>query len=528
MIPIMKNQYRCIADRYTLQPEGANQENGSTLVSKRVAVAGFLHETNTFAAAPATMKAFVQGGGYIRLSRGDAIIENAQNVNLGIAGALKFAQEAGWEVVPILWAGAIPSAPVTKDAYETIVSEIVAGLKDCGSLDGIFIDLHGAMVAEHVDDGEGELLERVRAVRASEPLSVALDLHGNITRRMFEHTDVMVGFRTYPHVDMAETGYRSAEALQALMDKSDGWHKAMRQGDYLIPIAWQCTDEEPAKDLYGLTVDVPEKVLTASLFMGFPAADFAECGPSVFAYGWDKQAVENCADDIMVALSAAEASFAGTSYQPEEGVERAIELARDASRPIIIADTQDNPGAGGSSDTTGMLRALIACDAKRAAIGCIHDPEAANIAHQAGEGVEVEISLGGKSGIDGDEPFVATFTVEKLSDGKAHATGPYYGGTWLNMGPSACLRLGGTRVVVTTNLAQMADRALYRMVGIEPEQQAILVNKSSVHFRADFAPIAEKLLVCTAPGAMPLSPAQLSWKNLRSGIRLEPLGEEFK
>lgn len=497
-------------------------------MSKRVAVAGFLHETNTFAASPATLAAFVQGGGYIPLSRGNAIFENAQSVNLGIAGALKFAQEAGWEVVPILWAGAIPSAPVTKDAYETIVSEIVAGLKECGPLDGIFIDLHGAMVAEHIDDGEGELLERVRAARPHEPLSVALDLHGNITKRMFEHSDVMVGFRTYPHIDMAETGYRAAEALQTLIDKPDGWHKAMRQGDYLIPIAWQCTDEEPAKGLYGMTVDLPDHVLTASLFMGFPAADFAECGPSAFAYGWDEQAVETCADQIMSALSKAEPAFAGIAYQPREGVEKAMELSRDASRPIIIADTQDNPGAGGSSDTTGMLRALVACGAERAAIGCIHDPEAARIAHQAGEGAEVEISLGGKSGIEGDEPFIATFTVEKLSDGKAHATGPYYGGTWLDMGPSACLRLGGTRTVVTTNLAQMADRALYRMVGIDPENEAILVNKSSVHFRADFAPIAEKLLVCTAPGAMPLSPAQLSWKHLRSGIRLEPLGPEFK
>lgn len=495
---------------------------------KRVAVAGFLHETNTFAVAPADMAAFIQGGGYIPLSRGAALLDNARNVNLGIAGALDFAREAGWEIVPILWAGAIPSAPVTRDAYEAIVSEIVEGLKNCGPLDGIFIDLHGAMVAEHIDDGEGELLQRVRAVRPAEPLAIALDLHGNITRRMFEHTDVLVGFRTYPHVDMAETGYRSAKALQALMDRPQGWHKAMRQGDYLIPIAWQCTDEEPAKGLYGMTVDLPENVLTASLFMGFPAADFSECGPSVFAYGWDRDAVEACADKTMAALKAAEPSFAGTAYQPEEGVAKAIALARDASRPVIIADTQDNPGAGGSSDTTGMLRALVACGAERAAIGCIHDPEAASVAHQAGEGMEIEISLGGKSGIEGDEPFTARFIVEKLSDGRAHATGPYYGGTWLNMGPSACLRLGGTRIVVTSNLAQMADRALYRMVGIEPEKEAILVNKSSVHFRADFAPIAEKLLVCTAPGAMPISPAKLSWKHLRPGIRLEPLGPKFK
>lgn len=498
-------------------------------MSKRVAVAGFLHETNTFAANPANMAAFVQGGGYIPWSRGDEVLKNAVDINLGIAGALKFAKKAGWNVVPILWAGAIPSAPVTQDAYETIVSQIVEGLRDCGDLDGIFIDLHGAMVAEHIDDGEGELLERVRAVRPHEPLAVALDLHGNITKKMFVHTDVMVGFRTYPHIDMAETGYRSAQALDALMHNGkDNWHKTMLQGDYLIPIAWQCTDEQPAKNLYAMTDNLPAGVETASLFMGFPAADFDECGSSVFAYGWDEQAVNQQADKIAKALADAEPAFAGTAYMPVEGVQKAMELAQNASRPVVIADTQDNPGAGGSSDTTGMLRALVQCGAERAAIGCIHDAEAAKVAHVAGEGEEIEIALGGKSGIEGDEPFVARFVVEKLSDGKAHATGPYYGGAWLDMGLSACLRLGGTRIVVTTNLAQMADRALYRMVGIEPEQQAILVNKSSVHFRADFAPIAEKLLVCTAPGAMPLSPAQLSWKKLRSGLRLEPLGAEFK
>lgn len=498
-------------------------------MSKRVAVAGFLHETNTFAAHPANMTAFAQGGGYIPISRGDAILKNAVNINLGIAGTLEFALKAGWDIVPILWAGAIPSAPVTKDAYETIATEIVEALRNCGHLDGIFIDLHGAMVAEHIDDGEGELLERIREIRPHEPIAIALDLHGNITRKMFKHTDVLVGFRTYPHIDMAETGYRAAQALNALMHKGkNGWHKAMRQGDYLIPIAWQCTDEQPAKNLYAITDSLPKGVETASLFMGFPAADFSECGAAIFAYGWDQKNVNSHVDRIAQALADAEPDFAGISYMPVEGVEKAMEIAKNASHPVIIADTQDNPGAGGSSDTTGMLRALIQCGAKGAAIGCIHDPQVAKIAHQAGEGEEIEVALGGKSGIEGDQPFIARFVVEKLSDGKVQATGPYYGGAWLDMGLSACLRLRGTRIVVTTNLAQMADRELYRMVGIQPEEQKILVNKSSVHFRADFAPIAETILVCTAQGAMPLSPAQLPWKKLRSGIRLEPLGAEFK
>src|SRR5262249_54357426 len=160
---------------------------------------------------------------------------------------------------------------------------------------------------------------------------------------------------------------------------------------------------------------------------------------------------------------------------------------------IIIADTQDNPGAGGDSDTTGMLRALVRNQATRAALGAICDPEAARSAHAAGEGATVTLALGGKSGISGDEPFSETFVVEKLSDGKFVAPGPYYGGRNMKMGPSAALRIGDVRVVVTSFKAQLADQAMYRFVGIEPTEQMILVNKSSVHFRADFEPIAEKL-----------------------------------
>ena len=155
------------------------------------------------------------------------------------------------------------------------------------------------------------------------------------------------------------------------------------------------------------------------------------------------------------------------------------------------------------------------------------DPKAAAAAHAAGEGAEIEIALGGFSGVPGDSPFKARFTVETLSDGKLVASGPFYGGATLDMGPSACLRIGDIRVVVTTNKAQMADREMYRFVGIEPEEQAILVNKSSVHFRADFDSIAETILTCTAPGPMPVSPASLPFRNLEPGMRLEPMGRAF-
>src|SRR5207244_12097387 len=157
-----------------------------------------------------------------------------------------------------------------------------------------------------------------------------------------------------------------------------------------------------------------------------------------------------------------------------------------------IADTQDNPGAGGDSDTTGMLRALVRNKASGAATGVIHDPESARAAHAAGVGATVTLSLGGKSGISGDAPYRETFVVEKLSDGKFVASGPYYGGRDMDMGLSACLRIGDIRVVVGSYKAQLADQSMYRYVGIQPNERKILVNKNSEHYRADIQPIAQK------------------------------------
>lgn len=219
--------------------------------------------------------------------------------------------------------------------------------------------------------------------------------------------------------------------------------------------------------------------------------------------------------------------FKGRVLSPEEGVAEAMRLAGTATKPVVISDTQDNPGAGGDSDTMGMAHALVQGGAARAAIGIIVDPVAAEAAHAAGEGARISISLGAKSGIPGDRPLTGEFLVEKLSDGRFVAPGPFYGGSRMNLGPSACLRIGDVRIVVGSRKAQMADQAMYRQVGIEPTEQAILVNKSSVHFRADFEPIAETILVCAAPGPMPVDPAALPWRRLRAGLRTSPLGQPF-
>jgi microcystin degradation protein MlrC len=345
---------------------------------------------------------------------------------------------------------------------------------------------------------------------------------------MVAHADALIAYRTYPHVDMADTGRACARHLKLLLRTKQRFAKAFRQLPFLIPISWQCTNDQPTRGIYEkLAALQGETVPTLSFAPGFPAADFAGCGPSVFAYGKTQADADAAADKIAALVESHEDDFDGHIYSPDEGVRHAMELAKSAKKPIIIADTQDNPGAGGDSDTTGMLRALVRNRASRAAHGVIYDPQSAKAAHEAGVGAMVTLALGGKSGIPGDTPYQETFVVEKLSDGKFVAPGPYYGGRDMDMGPSASLRIGDVRVVVSSHKAQLADQSMYRYVGIEPTGQAILVNKSSVHFRADFEPIAEKLLICAAPGAMPADPAALPWTRLRPGVRIKPNGPAF-
>lgn len=495
----------------------------------RIAVGGFLHETNTFAPTKATFADFQHGGGWPAMTQAADVLKVVRGINVGLAGFVEAAEANGWELIPTIACGASPSAHVTEDAFERIVKVMVEGIEAAGPLDAVYLDLHGAMVTEHLDDGEGEILARVRRVIGNDlPLVASLDLHANVTPEMVEHADALIAYRTYPHVDMADTGRASAKHLALLLASKQRLAKAFRQLPFLIPISWQCTNDQPTKGIYEkLAALEGAAVPSLSFAPGFPAADFRDCGPSVFAYGRTQEDADRAAAAVVKLIESHEDDFDGKIYSPDEGVRHAMELARSATKPIIIADTQDNPGAGGDSDTTGMLRALVRNKAIRAATGVIYDPESAKAAHAAGVGATVTLSLGGKSGIPGDEPYTETFVVEKLSDGRFVAPGPYYGGREMEMGPSAALRIGGVRVVVSSHKAQLADQAMYRYVGIEPTEQAILVNKSSVHFRADFEPIAAKLLICAAPGAMPADTASLPWTRLRPGVRIKPNGPAF-
>ncbi|UCH47022.1 MAG: M81 family metallopeptidase [Betaproteobacteria bacterium] len=495
----------------------------------RIAVGGFQHETNTFAPSRATFERFEKGEGWPPLSRGASLFETVAGINIPVAGFLSAMKHSRHTLVPTAWAAASPSAHVTEDAFERIAAMIIGDLKSAMPVDAVYLDLHGAMVTEHLDDGEGELLARVRdVVGGRAPVVASLDLHANVTQRMQKNADVLVAYRTYPHVDMADTGERVARSLQRLLDGASRPQLASVRLPFLIPLQAQSTMMEPNSSIYDELARLEAHGAVLSYTPGFPAADFPECGPVVFAYADDVEASRKATDALWHLVNEAEGDYDCPVYEPDEAVQKAMAIAANASRPVVIADTQDNPGAGGDSNTTGMLRALVANRAQHAALGLMVDRDAAEAAHAAGEGTEIEIALGGQSRIPGDEPFHARFVVDRLSEGRFTCTGPFYRGARMSIGPCACLRIGGVRVVVASDKPQLADQEMYRFIGIEPKTEKILVNKSSVHFRADFAPIAEEIIVAKAPGPMLADLNEFPWKNLSPGIRISPNGKPFQ
>jgi microcystin degradation protein MlrC len=348
---------------------------------------------------------------------------------------------------------------------------------------------------------------------------------------MFEWADAFVAYRTYPHVDMAETGARAAQLLDRMLRGGARLAGAWRVFDYLTGIPSQCSFIEPCKGIYADMAMLERKYDTVLSFTpGFPMADFAECGMAVFGYGLDAKQVEQAVEELRGRVADAEKDFALELHLPDEAVARARQRG-ESGRPVVLADTQDNPGAGGNGDTTGLLAALVRQKAPDAVLGLLIDKESAAKAHAAGQGATLAFALGGKSRVPGDAPFEGEFTVEKLGDGKFTCTGPMFKGFRMTLGNMALLRsksAPGVRVVVASRKCQAADQEMFRHVGIEPRKVRILALKSSVHFRADFEPIAKEVLVVKAPGPALADPVEFKWTKLRKGVRLRPLGPAYE
>lgn len=481
----------------------------------RIAVAGFQHETNTFAPFPTTMDLFERRGGWPELVRGEALFERFRGLNIPLSGFMAACQ---YEMVPILWAGAEPGGYVDQGAFDRIVGEIVEGVQ-ASAPDALYLDLHGAMVTRDHPDAEAEILRRVRAVMGPEfPIAVSLDLHGNMSRAFFDLASVVTVYRTYPHVDMADTGARAAHLLDAALQAPVA--RAFRQGDYLIPITAQSTEYAPSNAIYAALDAQPG--LSCDMAMGFPPADIPDVGPAIFAYARTQAEADAAADTIAGMLARAEPEFDDRLMTAAEAVAYAMAAPKG---PVVIADVQDNPGAGGTMDTTGLIRALVAADAQDAVLSMLLDPGAARAAHEAGQGAEIDVTLGG--GFDQySQPYPCTCVVEALSDGKFRFTGPMFGGSDADLGLVARLRIkgSGVTVVVGSQRAQNADQEMFRVAGIEPADHKIVCVKSAVHFIADYKRVAAEIIFADTPGANPCNLGGIPYTQLRGGLRLGPGG----
>jgi microcystin degradation protein MlrC len=505
-----------------------------------VLVAGFQHETNTFAPSLADWAAFNAGHDFPAYQRGAKVVETFDGLNMPISGFIAAARERGWQLQPSVWAGATPSSYVTSEAFERIASAIAEDVQsalDGAELDAVYLDLHGAAVAQNAEDAEGELLSRLRSLVGEDvPIVASLDLHANVTERMLQCADALVSYRTYPHVDMADTGRLAAQLLAHRLGLGRRQALAWRRFPYLIPLNSQSTWLEPAKSLYqrllALDGEHAPAQATLSFCMGFPAADFAECAPMIWAHADTQRAADAAADALFQAALPARQWDAGV-LPAAEAVTRALSRAAVSGRPVVVADTQDNPGAGGDSNTTGLLHELLRQGAGhqfpgRVALGLVFDPVAALAAHQSGVGAELELSLGAAvrtfDGRLSDAPVKARFTVEQLGDGEVTLRGPMMTGVTVHLGPSAALRVEGIRVAVVSGKTQLLDQELLRALGIEPEQMALIVVKSSNHFRADFTPLvadpALDVIVAKAAGPMAADAADLPWTRLTVSPRL--------
>ena len=493
----------------------------------RIAVGGFHHETNCFVPTRTDFEYFAAHRDRPPLVRGPEVIEWLGNTSFALSGFLQ-SMGSAHEYVPLIWTSGGAGGYVTRDAFERIAGEMVGMLSQQMPVDAIYLDLHGAGVSEDFEDAEGELLRRIRAcVGESVPIVISLDYHSNVTKQMVAMADGIIGYQTYPHVDRIETGQRSANVMRTILQRGRPTARAHRRIPFLIPLNSQCTMIDPSK----LIVQRAESleggdVLNVAYLAGFPPSDLAECGPSVSVHAYSQEKADAAADALAREIEAREAEFAQPLLEPDEAVQQAMRIAAEASKPVVIADTQDNPGAGGTGDTTGLLAALVRNKAN-AALGYFFDADAAAAAHRAGEGAEIEIALGGKFGIEGDAPYRAKFKVLKLGDGKMRTTGPSVGGRNIDLGPMALLGLGDVKVAVTTKRMQAHDQAPFRHLGIEPSAEKILALKSTVHFRADFQPIAQEVLVAVAPGGHIVDPTKYAYTKLRKGVRLYPLGPVY-
>lgn len=473
----------------------------------RIAIGGISHETNTFSTIPTDLSLFERRG----VHGGEALIPAFAGTKTVVGGFLDGARSEGFEAVPTMLARAAPSGTVTAEAFNRLASSLIDGLREDGSIDGVLLELHGAMVAESARDGDAEILRRVREVVGSLPIVGVLDLHANISDGMVALADALVGYDTYPHVDMYERGLEAAAIMTRIVRGGLRTARALRKPRLMPPLPRQCTTyDTPMRDLIALAHQREREpgMVSVSVAAGFPYADVPEAGLAVLAIADGDQArAEAVAEEIASLAWDRRHDFLVQCTPVDEAVQIAASARDGDGGPIVLADTADNPGAGAPCDGTILLHGILDQGVDNAALAALWDPRAVQVCRLAGVGATVELQLGGKTDDLHGAPLPVTGRVRLLSDGRFKNLGPMNTGAETRMGPTAVLAIDGVDVIVTSNRVQALDAGVFLSQGIDPTRRRVLVLKSSVHYRAAFEPLARRVVEVDTPG---LSNADLS------------------
>ena len=465
----------------------------------KILIARLNHETNTFSPVPTTLESFAP-------TYGDAAYRNNKGMRTAMAAFIDLAEGLGATLITPLSATANPSGKVHAAAYDALTERIVSAAPGC---DAILLDLHGAMVAENSADGEGDLLARIRAAAPGVPIGVALDLHGNITQKMVDHADVLVGFKTYPHVDMYETGAHAARLLLAMLQggprHSVRWHS--------LPLMSHTLRSTTLEGAMLRAVDAAraaeqEGTPAVTVFAGFSLADISAPCMSVVVTGYasDPQAGQAVADRIARQIWDDRAQFVYDSEPLQDSLVRAQTLAQGASRPVLLLDHSDNCMSGGTCDAMDVLEAALGQGLDDIAVGPLCDPQAVQALLQAGVGEQVVLELGNKVpltqlGIT-KQPLQVTGRVLAISDGEYTVTGPIYTGQRCGMGRTALLDIGRAQIVVTELPHEPWDLGVFGCVGMDPTAFRFVLLKSRMYCRPVFVPLAHALVECDSPSGV--------------------------
>jgi microcystin degradation protein MlrC len=486
----------------------------------RIAVGGIWHETNTFAAGRTGLGAFRE----YQYAVGDKLLSRYAGTNTELGGIIAAADELGFELVPTIYAGAVPSGTIAREALERLCGDLRTRLRLAGSVDGVLVALHGAAVAEGVDDADAHVLAVIREVLGpAVPVAGTFDFHANLSARMVPLADVLVGYDTYPHVDMAERGREAAQLLARILETGRRPVCTQRKLPFVTVPQMQATEAEPMQGVMALLAEVERwpGLWCASIAMGFPYADIPDLGASVLAYGESEDETRRAADTLAHAIWERRDRFVPDLVPVEVAVAEAL-AARET--PIVLVDAADNVGGGAAGDGTVVLDTLVRADA-RGAVVVIADPEAVAIAEAAGEGGVFAGPVGGKTDGQHGAPVRLRGRVRRIVNGRYTHRGSYMTGSVTTMGRTAVVDVDGITLVLTSLRTMPFDAGQLRSLAIEPAQQRIIVVKSAVAWQAAFGDVARRMIVVDTPGICASNLARFAY--LRRPQPLYPLDSKF-